>query len=547
LLRTGVPLQSIATRTQSGKRINAAAAVRSCDGSVTSDDIVIHAIDVETADRHGNWRLSTEPGAADGQALVSADAGWSSTDVPLAQPTDYVDVRFAAPAGVPYRVWLRLKAGGDSKWNDSVWLQFSDALVNGASAYALNSTSGIAVNLENCSGCGVGGWGWQDGAYWLAHTPVSFSASGTHTMRIQIREDGVAVDQIVLSPSTWFSTAPGQVTNDSTILARSSSSPPTGSSAGSTPSTPASSPFSGQPAALPGTVEAEDFDNGPEGVAFHDGDAPNNGGAYRNTGVDLQSASGGGYNVGWVAAGEWLAYTVNIQTPGVYTAEFKVAAYGSGGSFHLEVDGANVTGAMNVPDTGDWQNWVTLRRQVTLPSGVRVARLVMDTATAGIVGNFDRFAIASATAATPATALPGRLLATSFDEGGEGVGYHDDSAGNSGGGLRNTDVDIETCGEGGYNVGWISSGEWLRFTVNVASSGSYLLRVRVASPDGGGAMHVNAGSTNVTGSIPVPRTGSWQGWTTVSVPVNLPAGTQALTMAFDTAGFNVNYIDVVAQ
>jgi subtilisin family serine protease len=547
LIRSAVPVASMATRTQSGRRINAAAAVRSCDSQTGSGDIVIHATDIETADRHGNWNLAAEPGAADGQALVTPDRGWSSTGEPLAQPTDYVDVRFAAQSGVPYRVWLRLKAGGDSKWNDSLWLQFSDAMVNGSSAYALNSTSAIAVNLENCSGCGTAGWGWQDGAYWLAHTPVSFTTSGTHTIRIQVREDGVAFDQIVISPSTWMSAPPGQVMSDSTILARTgASSAGSGSSTG-TPPTPASAPYHSQPAALPGTVEAEDFDTGVDGIAYHDVDAPNNGSMYRsNTGVDLQAASGGGYNVGWVAAGEWLAYTVNIWTAGVYTAEFRVAAYGAGGSFHLEVDGTNVTGTLNVPNTGDWQNWVTVRRDVTLPSGVRVVRLVMDSATAGIVGNFDRFSIKAATSTTSGTAVPGRLLATSFDEGGEGVGYHDDSNGNSGGALRDGDVDIQACCDGGYNVGWISAGEWLRFTVNVAIAGSYRLQLRVASPDGGATVHVNAGVTNLTGEIAIPRTGDWQAWTTITVPVNLAAGTQALTIVFDNPGLNLHYIDVVA-
>lgn len=543
LISSAVPVSSVSARTQSGRRINAAAAVRSCDGTAGSGDIVIHAVDTLAADRHGNWKLGPEAGAADGQALFTPDAGWSSTGAPLAQPTDYVDVRFSAQANVPYRVWLRLKAGGDSKWNDSVWVQFSDARTNGSPAYALNSTSGIAVNLENCSGCGVAGWGWQDGAYWLAHAPVTFGSAGTQTLRIQTREDGVAIDQIVLSPSTWLSSPPGQVMNDSTIVARAGGSTGSGTSTGPSTTSGTSSPFSGSPAALPGTVQAEDFDNGAEGVAYHDTDPANNGGVYRSAGVDLEPSAGGGFDVGWVASGEWLAYTVNVLASGVYTAQFRVAAYGTGGTFHLEVDGANVTGAISVPDTGWWQNWVVLTRSVTLTSGVHVARLVMDTATAGTVGNFDWFAI---TSGTTATSLPGRVLATSFDEGGEGVAYHDDSSGNSGGGLRNTDVDIEASSEGGYNVGWIGAGEWLRFTVNVASAGSYVLRLRVASPDGGGTMHVNAGSTPLTGSVAVPRTGGWQTWTTVTVPVNLAAGTQSLTTVFDSGGFNLRYLDVAA-
>jgi hypothetical protein len=291
-------------------------------------------------------------------------------------------------------------------------------------------------------------------------------------------------------------------------------------------------------------VQAEAFDNGGEGLAYHDADSVNAGGVYRADGVDIEIASGGGYNVGWIGPGEWLGYSVTVQSSGTYTAQFRVASSGLGGIFHLDVDGVDVTGAMTIPDTGGWQNWTTISRPVALTSGAHVARLVMEASGVNAVGNIDWFAVGSG--GTP-TALPGRLVATAFDSGGEGVAYHDDSPGNSGGALRTTDVDIEPCAEGGYNVGWIAAGEWLRFSVDVAASGSYSLRLRLASPDGGGAMHVLSGGRPITGSIAVPRTGAWQAWTTVTVPVTLAAGAQALTAVFDTGGFNLSYVDVAAR
>ena len=53
------------------------------------------------------------------------------------------------------------------------------------------------------------GWGWQDRAYWISAPPVRFQSAGPQTVRIQTREDGLQIDQIVLSPVTYFSTAPG--------------------------------------------------------------------------------------------------------------------------------------------------------------------------------------------------------------------------------------------------------------------------------------------------------------------------------------------------
>lgn len=68
----------------------------------------------------------------------------------------------------------------------------------------------------------VNGWGWQNTAYWVTQaTTVSFAASGTHTLRVQVREDGVEFDQIVLSPSQYLNTPPGPSANDFTIVPKS--------------------------------------------------------------------------------------------------------------------------------------------------------------------------------------------------------------------------------------------------------------------------------------------------------------------------------------
>ena len=188
--------------------------------TATVPEIVVYASDVPGSSLHG-WSAVADSSAAAGKKASTADAGWSATSAPLAQPTQYVDVTFNAAAGQPYTLWLRMQATANSKYNESVWVQFSDARVNGAVAYPLNGTSGLLVNLESCSGCGVSGWGWQNTAYWLSQaTTVTFATSGTHTMRIQVREDGVQIDQVVLSPTRYRSTAPGALKNDTTIVAK---------------------------------------------------------------------------------------------------------------------------------------------------------------------------------------------------------------------------------------------------------------------------------------------------------------------------------------
>ena len=98
-------------------------------------------------------------------------------------------------------------------------MQFSDALAGGGAAYPIGSTSGLLVNLEPCNACGISGWGWQNGAYWLSQAKtITFAAAGTHTIRVQVREDGAQIDQIVLSPSQYITSAPGPVRDDATIV-----------------------------------------------------------------------------------------------------------------------------------------------------------------------------------------------------------------------------------------------------------------------------------------------------------------------------------------
>ncbi|HEX8524619.1 MAG TPA: carbohydrate-binding protein, partial [Tepidisphaeraceae bacterium] len=306
------------------------------------------------------------------------------------------------------------------------------------------------------------------------------------------------------------------------------------------------------------TIEAEDFDNGGEGVAFHDVDATNNGGVYRaGLAVDQQGVSNdtGGYNVGWTAAGEWLEYTVNVES-GTYDLAFRVASPGNGGTFHLEVDGLDVTGSITVPNTGGWQNWTTVTKSnVSLGAGTRILRLAMDAnGSAGAVGNFNYLKVAPVVAPPPpGSQTPYKGVAFSitdtaattieiedYDLGGEGVAYHDTGSSNQGGQYRTADgVDVEAVNgdTGAYNVGWASAGEWLEYSVDVAKAASYTADFRVASNGGGGTFHLEVDGVNVTGPMTVPNTSGWQNWTTITKSgINLPAGQHVLRLAMESVG-----------
>jgi hypothetical protein len=722
--------------------------------STASSEIVIYAADVEVV--AGGWSKTAGADAAGGQMLTTANNGWASTDVPVADPSHYFEARFEAAANTTYHVWLRLRGVGDSKWNESVWVQFDNAVdASGNPLWRIGSASALLVNLENCSGCGVAGWGWQDNAWWLGQTArVRFPTAGPHTIRVQIREDGVAIDQIVLSPATWLSTSPGTLKQDTTIVPKPSESPTftvvrepylqqvgpstaivvwatresgiasvryerggvsrlaaarsrvvpaslTGLSldyyqheallADLTPASTysyvarvddaaVSAEYSFVSAPVPGSGTVRFIAFGDSGAgsteqrqlaagmaadrfdfAVHTGDV-----AYGT--ADL--TGGGGYPQlqSWFfdIYRNWLGSRATFPSIGNHDEEANHAApyrdlfvlpdngrsnnfpdhserfysfdygpvhvvvldtelafqnltrrnaqlawleadlaatqlpwkiavfhrspYSAGGEhgsdlavrsvfgaifdrYHVDlalsghehdyersipiretVDGGPTTyivtgggGAKLYPAAKAW--WTAASR-----SAFHYVRGTIDVCQMRIEAvGLDRLAFdqtlidkcaepapdgSTPYGGTPAS-IPGLIQAEHFDEGGKDVAFFDSSAGNSGGRLRATDVDIQSTVDsgGGYNVGWITPGEWLAYSVEIAETRSYTVTARVASNGTGGTFHIEVDGTNVTGPLSIPNTGSYQKWTSImTAGVSLPAGRHRVRVVFDAAG-----------
>jgi hypothetical protein len=139
---------------------------------------------------------------------------------------------------------------------------------------------------------------------------------------------------------------------------------------------PAPGPYPEKPHAIPGVIEAIDFDHGGEGVAYHDKEAENLGGFYRpREGVDIQSTSEGGSGVSWIEDGEWLEYTVDVAEAGTYTLKVRYA--GGNSSFQLAFDGVDKTGPVHTTETGGWQVWSDVTTTVTLPAGRQKMRVLL--------------------------------------------------------------------------------------------------------------------------------------------------------------------------
>ena len=326
-------------------------------------------------------------------------------------------------------------------------------------------------------------------------------------------------------------------------------------------------PYTGSALAIPGTIPFDEYDLGGQGIAYNDSDATNDGGQFRPTeGVDIEkstdsSGGGNGYDVGWVEPGEWMKYTVSVASSGTYTVAFRVAsgiASGTAGTFHVEDENGNhLSNEMTVASTGGWQNWVTLTDSATLTAGQHVLKVAIDSGNASFNLEYMSFTVPAAYTGTPYTgtpvSLPGTLQAVNYDNGGEGVAYHDTDPTNDGGQYRLSEgVDIEksTDAGSGYDVGWIESGEWLKYTVAVQASQTYTASVRVASGIAGGvagSFHIEDESgKNLSGPITVNSTGGWQAWTTVTANVTLTAGNHVLRVYMDSANgsFNINTLSI---
>ena len=140
------------------------------------------------------------------------------------------------------------------------------------------------------------------------------------------------------------------------------------------------SPYTGTPYPVPGQFQAENFDKGGEGVAYHDVVRGNAGGLYRTAeDVDIISPYAGGYVVNNFQTGEWLEYTVNVTQAGTYRIEALVSSTYTTSRFHVLIDGIDKTGPINVPSTGSWATfqWVG-KAGISLTPGQHVLRIYAD-------------------------------------------------------------------------------------------------------------------------------------------------------------------------
>ena len=144
-------------------------------------------------------------------------------------------------------------------------------------------------------------------------------------------------------------------------------------------------PYLGSPILIPGVIEAGFYDafeggNG-QNISYVDTSIGNNGDFRTDENIDAVSNNQEGAIVGWNAAGEWMEYSIDVQTAGIYDLSYRFASGNSsgGGPFYFEIDGNKISSDITIPSSGSWESWRTKTISgIELPKGESVLRLFIE-------------------------------------------------------------------------------------------------------------------------------------------------------------------------
>jgi len=296
------------------------------------------------------------------------------------------------------------------------------------------------------------------------------------------------------------------------------------------------------------TLDAALFDEGAPYLTYEDSSEDQLGSDFREEGVDIR---GDGDAIGWVEDGEWVEYTLNVEEAGVYDLSF-LSALGTQSGDARSITATFDSGAgvyavadIDVGSTGGWDTFLpTDSQSVLLEAGVQTLRLTFN----GGSQNLESFSLMPAEqtpfndAGTPWEVGDGLTLdAALYDEGGQYVAYADSSEEQLGTDFRGEGVDIRGEGEA---IGWISDGEWVEYTLDVAEAGTYQLsfaaatmfddRTVTASVAQNGEVYESADPQAVT------NTGDWDDYqANDGIVLDLAAGEQVLRLTFNGGSMNL--------
>jgi hypothetical protein len=248
------------------------------------------------------------------------------------------------------------------------------------------------------------------------------------------------------------------------------------------------------------------------------------------SGVQTENTTdvGGGKSVGWIENGDWMQYSVTTPSAGSYTLNFRLATIYSGAQFQVKNSSGQVLATVNVPTTGGFQTWQTVSATVNLAAGTQTLRL-QSSAQAG--WNINWLELAGGKTADPSP-TPDAQTSTRI----EAEAYTSMSG-----------VQTENTSDvgGGKNVGWIEKGDWMEYSINTPSAGTYTMSLRLATIYNGSQLQVMKSDGSVLTTVNVPTTGGFQTWQTVTATLTLSGGIQTIRiLSSSSLGWNINWFEI---
>jgi len=258
---------------------------------------------------------------------------------------------------------------------------------------------------------------------------------------------------------------------------------------------------------LPGRVEAEAFS------------------AQSGVQTEATGDAGGGQNVGWIDQNDWMDYLVNPSTTGAYTVRLRVATPNNGGQLQIRRTDGTVLSTVSIPNTGGYQAYQTVTATLNLTAGSQTLRVV-STAWPGWNFNWMEYAHATATAPTPVASNNFKVEAEAFSS------------------QQGVQTENTQDAGGGQNVGWIDQNDWMDYSINPSVAGTYTVKLRIATPNGGAQLQIRRGDGSVLSTVTLPNTGGYQAWQTVTTTLSLAAGVQTIRVVSTAwAGWNFNWLE----
>jgi endoglucanase len=238
--------------------------------------------------------------------------------------------------------------------------------------------------------------------------------------------------------------------------------------------------------------------------------------------------AGGGQDVGYIDYGDWMDYSVNVSTAGTYAVNVRLASP-NGGQQQFKDASGNVLATVSVPNTGGYQKRKTLSTNINLAAGTQTIR-IYSTSNGWNINWWEIAGAGSSTSRSSSSLISSSTYSTRI----EAENYT-----NMYGVQKEGTIDVG----GAQDVGYIDNGDWMDYSVNVSSAGTYAINLRLASPNGGQLQIKNSAGT-VLATVSVPNTGGYQNWQTVSTNVTLAAGTQTIRIYSTSNGWNINWWEI---